>query len=96
MSDKCETGCISFTGGEKRHHKDCVFYKDSFTEMYDNLESKLKAQQELIDTIRQSIEEMCIDDCGINLSVCDRGTLEEIIRITDKRARLLLAKLEAR
>ncbi len=23
---KCETGCKTFTGGVKKHHKDCVFY----------------------------------------------------------------------
>lgn len=34
---ECQAGCKAFTGGEIRHHKDCVFYPESFSEMYDNV-----------------------------------------------------------
>ena len=40
MNKKCEAGCKHFTGGEIRHHKDCVFYPESFSEMYDELKAK--------------------------------------------------------
>lgn len=35
--DACETGCRHFHGGEIRHHKDCYFYPESFSKMYDDL-----------------------------------------------------------
>jgi len=37
--DKCETGCKHFTGGEIAHHKDCYFYPESRTQMYDDLKA---------------------------------------------------------
>lgn len=45
MGDQCEAGCKVFRGGERRHRKDCVFYEESFTQMYDRLESTLEALQ---------------------------------------------------
>ncbi len=39
-SDKCQAGCKIFTGGEIRHHKDCVFYPESFSKMYDDLQEE--------------------------------------------------------
>lgn len=36
MSDeKCCTGCNIFFGGEIRHIKECFFYPESLTEIYD-------------------------------------------------------------
>jgi hypothetical protein len=40
--DKCVPGCKHFYGGEIKHHKDCFYYNDSFSKMYDDL----KVQQE--------------------------------------------------
>lgn len=34
---KCVTGCKHFTGGEIKHHKDCPFYPDSMSQIYDKL-----------------------------------------------------------
>jgi len=34
--DKCRVGCKVFTGGEIRHHRDCVFYPESFSKMFDD------------------------------------------------------------
>ena len=50
--DKCEAGCKVFTGGEIKHHPDCVFYPESFSKMYD----KLKNQK---DTDIQEFAEWC-------------------------------------
>lgn len=36
-AEKCEAGCKMFTGGEIKHHKNCVFYPESRTKMYDDL-----------------------------------------------------------
>jgi len=36
-TNKCETGCQHYTGGEIRHIKNCQHYPESFSEMYDNL-----------------------------------------------------------
>ena len=34
---ECVPGCISYDGGEKKHHKDCPYYSESFTKRYDDL-----------------------------------------------------------
>ena len=39
---KCVAGCKHFTGGEIKHHKDCPYYPESFSKMYDDLEEKVK------------------------------------------------------
>lgn len=39
---KCVAGCKHFTGGEIKHHKDCPYYPESFSEMNDNLKDKFK------------------------------------------------------
>lgn len=39
---KCCAGCKAFAGGEIRHHRDCTFYPDSFSESHDNAESKIE------------------------------------------------------
>ena len=39
---KCDTGCMSYSGGEKRHIKTCPFYEESFSKMYDDAISMLK------------------------------------------------------
>lgn len=35
---KCVNGCKHYYGGEIRHHKDCFYYPESFSKMYDDLE----------------------------------------------------------
>ena len=39
---KCIAGCKYFYGREVRHHKDCIYYPESFSKLYDDL----KQQQE--------------------------------------------------
>ena len=38
----CEAGCKHFTGGEVRHHKDCVFYSESLSRQLDESLAKIK------------------------------------------------------
>jgi hypothetical protein len=42
VENKCVAGCKHYYGGEIKHHKDCVYYPESFSKMYDDL----KWQQE--------------------------------------------------
>jgi hypothetical protein len=45
---KCIAGCKHFTGGEVKHHKDCPYYSESLSKMYDDLKKdviKLNTQQ---------------------------------------------------
>lgn len=37
---ECAAGCKKFTGGEIRHDKNCIYYEESFTQMYDKLEQR--------------------------------------------------------
>jgi hypothetical protein len=39
--EKCVPGCMHFTGGEVRHHKDCPFYPESLSKKYDLLDEQL-------------------------------------------------------
>jgi hypothetical protein len=36
---KCVTGCMNYTGGEIRHHKDCPFYPESLSKKYDEMDA---------------------------------------------------------
>lgn len=47
--ERCEAGCVVYHGGERRHHKDCVFYPESFTRLHDDLvrdHAELRAQND--------------------------------------------------
>jgi hypothetical protein len=37
VENKCVAGCKHYYGGEIKHHKDCVYYPESFSKMYDDL-----------------------------------------------------------
>lgn len=37
MKEKCIPGCKHFHGGEIKHHKDCPFYPESLSRIYDNM-----------------------------------------------------------
>lgn len=41
QEEECVAGCKSFTGGEIKHHKNCPFYPQSLTRMYDEMETEL-------------------------------------------------------
>ena len=58
LEKKCVAGCKSFEGGEIRHHKDCSFYPESFSKMYDDLKSKSYTEQEVIDLFARYEEDV--------------------------------------
>jgi len=37
---ECVAGCKRYYGGEVRHHKDCPFYPESLSKIYDDMEAK--------------------------------------------------------
>ena len=57
LKDGCEAGCMTYTGGEIKHHKDCQFYKDSLSEDLDNLKKENKKLMFMIDN-ELSFEDM--------------------------------------
>jgi len=61
---KCETGCKAFTGGEIKHHKDCYFYPESFTKMYDDLKQKDKDRDRDITRIIVEIQAEMLKNVG--------------------------------
>ncbi len=40
--EKCIAGCKVYTGEEIKHHKDCPYYPESLSKMYDDLKIKNK------------------------------------------------------
>ena len=56
--EECQAGCVSLTGDEKRHHKDCFYYPESFTKMYDDL----KFDYEALKSVSERVEEMQTKD----------------------------------
>lgn len=44
----CEAGCQVFYGGEIRHHKDCVYYPDSLSQLIDEQKSKIRELESLL------------------------------------------------
>ncbi len=60
---KCETGCMHYTGGEIKHHEECVYYPDSLTRMNEtrisNLEQKLADSQAREARYKEALEHIC-------------------------------------
>lgn len=45
---KCEPGCTSYYGGEKKHHRDCPYYPESLTKLNaDRIEALLAERDAL-------------------------------------------------
>lgn len=56
--DRCQAGCISFTGGEKRHHKDCIYYSESLSKMYDDKDKRIKELEKQLFIAGDYIDEL--------------------------------------
>ena len=46
---KCEPGCISYYGGEKKHHRDCPYYPESLTKLNADRIEALLAERDALD-----------------------------------------------
>ena len=53
LSSQCEAGCMSFDGGEVKHHRDCVHYPESLTKLWHDTEAAYQAE---IDRLRAEVE----------------------------------------
>lgn len=40
LSKQCEAGCMSFDGGEVKHHRDCTQYPESLTKLWHDTEAQ--------------------------------------------------------
>jgi hypothetical protein len=60
LKNGCEAGCKVFTGGEIRHDKNCQYYPESFTKMYDDLECKFKLLNlDFVTQLRGQLKAFC-------------------------------------
>lgn len=50
--DECQPGCNVFTGGERRHDKNCVHYPESLTKIYDDRDAELKRLRHMVRQMR--------------------------------------------
>lgn len=56
--EKCCAGCKIYSGEETRHIKECVFYPESFSKMYDDLDKKHEDAQFVIGEYERQIEDL--------------------------------------
>ena len=55
-AEKCCTGCNIFFGGEIRHIKECVFYPESLTEIYDRKDEENAKLKEELTKLREALD----------------------------------------
>jgi hypothetical protein len=46
--NSCVAGCIAYTGGEVKHHKDCTFYEGSMSQQLDQLQHPTITDEQLM------------------------------------------------
>jgi hypothetical protein len=83
---KCVAGCKMYEGGEIRHHKDCVFYPESFSEMYADLQKRIKELEDEIEN-ESTKPDFLVDDvmtCKKVLNDIDTKMLLAISNAVDK------------
>jgi hypothetical protein len=54
---KCESGCISYYGGEKKHHRDCPYYPESLTKLNADRIEALLAERDALKAENQRLRE---------------------------------------
>lgn len=66
---KCEAGCISYYGGEKKHHKDCPYYPESLTKLNADRIEALLAERDALETesqmLKMAIATYGAEACGL-------------------------------
>lgn len=60
---KCVAGCQHFDLGERRHHKDCIYYPESLSKLLDQLSAKLAAAEARVKELELQLQEehICCD-----------------------------------
>jgi len=54
---KCEPGCISYYGGEKKNHRDCPYYPESLTKLNADRIEALLAERDALEAENQRLRE---------------------------------------
>lgn len=81
---KCEAGCKVFYGGERKHHKDCVFYPDSFSEMHDALvkeRDELRKANDSYTYIKRDGTPVLARDLEAKITTIRQQTIDECVEI---------------
>ena len=93
--DKCEAGCKVFTGGEIRHHPDCVYYPESLSKMYDDKDKRIaELQAQLADGYVCDVcagDPTSVENCACN----GTGQMHETVVTLRKTIFELEAQVEA-
>lgn len=74
LSPQCEAGCMSFDGGEVKHHRDCVHYPESLTKLWHDTEAAYQAEIERLRSALRSCLEV-ISGEGLRGDYSDEGAL---------------------
>ena len=82
---ECEAGCKSYDGGERKHHKDCPHYAESFSKMFDDQAARIEAQAAEIERLREvlgwvaTLSDAWPDDGG-NVQIQEFSVWRELAR----------------
>lgn len=82
----CQAGCKYFSGGEVKHHKDCVHYPESFSKMYDDIYQQNKEKDAEIQRLTKEVEELkasLVDERANGRIEWERLQLSEITRLRE-------------
>ena len=85
MEEKCQAGCMIFTGGEIKHDKNCVFYPESRTKMYEDLESDLENWQSTAKELAEVLSSIENDKSEIPNTIWEmrNATLQNYKKLSD-------------
>ncbi len=78
MGDKCQAGCMVFTGGDMKHDENCVFYKESFTKL---IRTSLIADQKKENEDNEKLKEALIRSIKyLPLESNLRNTIDDLLK----------------
>lgn len=60
LSPECEAGCMSFDGGEVKHHRDCRHYPESLTRLWHDTEAEYLSR---IKALTGGLRKLRLDIC---------------------------------
>lgn len=87
--ENCVMGCKHYTGGEIKHHKDCVFYPDSLTMMYDDLFNENKKLREACKTVVDGYESDGMEGMGTRDDVFYKYCKEALTQINKNKKNMV-------
>ena len=79
ITQKCEAGCKNFSGGEVRHHKDCIHYEESMSQRYDEMKVEISLLNKRINDDKETI----ISDFlkwWLNVDVSNSGIIQYYLK----------------